>query len=111
MENTQLPNFTETDYLAMQYDASRFVELSIDKIKEILINTPEHAEAIWNDFERVYHPTRSLDTAVCDIWYSAIAYYFVGRDWPTYGDRDDTFFDDLMVAFEKHGLRHKGKRQ
>lgn len=105
--------FRETDIVAMQHDATSYAALDFTKaqVAKILDANPNGcAEAIWDDFESVGHPSGEygMDTAVRDIWFAAIAYYYTGQDWPINGDSDEVsnkFFSKLKKALKKDKVK------
>jgi len=102
-----------TDIKAMKHDAARWFHMDFtnEQIKKILDANPDgYADAIWDDFEQVGHPSGDygMDTAVRDLWASAVAYYFTGRDWPLNMEDEETsakFFTDLKAALKKHKIK------
>lgn len=112
MKKKSIPEFTVDDIKSMRHDSARKMGLDFteDKVREILTANPDgYADAIWDDFEQVGHPEGgSMDTAVRDLWFSAIAYYYTGRDWPLNGDSDEVskkFFSKLKKALKKDKIK------
>ena len=105
MTKKSTPKFTADDVKSMRLDSARKMGLDFTtaQVREILVANPDgYADAIWEDFESVGHPEGgSMDTAVRDLWFAAVAYYYTGRDWPLNGDSDEVsakFFTDLKKA-------------
>jgi hypothetical protein len=104
--------FRETDITAMQHDATRAnLDFTKAQVQKILSKNPGgYTKAIWDDFERCGHPSGEygMDTMVRDLWFSAIAFYYTGRDWPLNMEDDSTskkFFTKLKTALKKDKVK------
>ena len=96
----------------MRLDSARKMGLDFTdaQVREILAANPDgYTDAIWGDFESVGHPEGgSMDTAVRDLWFSAIAHYYTGQDWPLNGDSEEAsakFFAKLKKALKKDKIK------
>lgn len=89
--------FLESAVLSVE---ERFgIEISLEKITEII---GDKMASEWTNFEYT-EASPYMDTSPCEDVADLIAHHYIGRGWPTYGDREMTFqeFEGKLLAAMK----------
>jgi hypothetical protein len=99
MNNTRRENFIGSAALVIEDYCG--IKLSVEKVSEIIGNKMDD-ELIFVDYKEV---SPFMDTSPRERVMDIVAEYFLGRPWPSYGDRVnmEEWFSSLYDAVKEKG--------
>lgn len=78
-----------------------YLNVDFTNIREII---RDHLDYEIEDEDMIYNPnSSSMDTCIREAVFDCVSNFYLGRDWPTYGEKADIdqFMDNLMGAIRK----------